>query len=125
MKNMKLEDLQGVGKTIANKLKDSDIDSIEKIAELSEEELAKFGIAEKYIPKILEIAKEYKKEEENDPLGDEGEKATDIDINIWKIKKQIPNFLYNAFLKTLKNPEELSESQLDEKYKEFMDKKIF
>jgi len=52
-------------------------------------------------------------------------KPKGFDINIWKIKKQIPNFLYNAFLKTLKNPEKLSESVLDSKYKKFMNKKLF
>lgn len=121
---MELEDLPGIGKTIANKLKESGIDSIEKIAELSIEDLDSFGIAEKYIPQILEIAKSEDNENKDNEENNDSKESSNI-INIWKIKKQIPNFLFNAFLKTLKNPEELSETELDEKYKEFMNKKIF
>lgn len=46
-------------------------------------------------------------------------------INIWKVKNNIPDYLFNAFILTLKNPNEMTITDLDKKYNDFKKKKIF
>lgn len=115
---MKLEDLPGIGKAIADKLREAGVESIEQVAKLTEKELEALGVNKDKASEALKIAKEKIKKPDDPP------KNKNV-VDIWRIKKEIPSFLFKAFIKTLKKPSELTETELNNKYDDFMNKKLF
>ncbi|KZX16646.1 DNA repair and recombination protein RadA [Methanobrevibacter cuticularis] len=114
---MELIELPGIGETTAEKLREAGVENIEQVAELDIKKLEELGVKKRDAPEALKIAKEII--EKTEPGEEEGI------LDIWRLQKQIPNFLFKAFIKTLKTPEKLSEKELDNKYDGFMKREIF
>lgn len=119
-----LESLDSVGEATSLKLKNAGYDTFDKIAKAKIEDLSsKIKVNNEIAIKIIESAKKKLKENDNE---DDGDQKDPIILENFKIKKGIPNHIYNGFKVHLKAKDDskFEYKELESKYKEFLNKEI-